>query len=429
MAVAVIGGGVVGMSTAWSLRRRGEDVTVIERGSLGQSASGVNAGWITPSLSTPLASPGVVGLGLKHAFDPNGALSIRPRLDTDWIRWLWKFARASRPWAYESGVRALLQLNSHTLELFDELRDDGVDFEMHAAGLLALAQSSDGLEWFTQLFDQLLPMGFPGRVEYLSGDEARRRDAAVGPGVQVAAHTSIDRHINPESLLRGLLERVSEMGVSVLQRTAVEAVTRVGARWSIRMPDHSLDVDHVVIALGAATNALLTPLGIQLPIIGAKGCSNRHPGSRYVPTPCAVPDGTQAGTEPIPRRDTHRRRVRITCPRRTGPRAADPTPRGTRYTRTWQDGPPTRMSTFVPAEPDYDPPHPTACRSSARFPVTAASTSPPATACWVSPWHLPQLKGSPTWSPAVASRNRCFRSSWQDASDDRIRCTAVRCGR
>ena len=273
MAVAVIGGGVVGMCTAWSLRRRGEDVTVIERGSLGQSASGVNAGWITPSLSTPLASPGVVGLGLKHAFDPNGALSIRPRLDTDWIRWLWKFARASRPSAYESGVRALLHLNSHTLELFDELRDDGVDFEMHAAGLLALAQSSDGLEWFTELFDQLLPMGFPGRVEYLSGDEARRRDAAVGPGVQVAAHTSIDRHVNPESLLRGLLERVTEMGVTVLQHTAVEAVTRVGARWSIRTPDHSLDVDHVVMALGAATNALLTPLGIQLPIIGAKGYS------------------------------------------------------------------------------------------------------------------------------------------------------------
>ncbi|WP_128970002.1 NAD(P)/FAD-dependent oxidoreductase [Rhodococcus opacus] len=273
MTVAVIGGGVVGMSTAWSLRRRGEDVTVIERGSIGQSASGVNAGWITPSLSTPLASPGVVGLGLKHAFDPNGALSIRPRLDTDWIRWLWKFARASRPSAYESGVRALLQLNTHTLDLFDEMRDDGVDFEMHSAGLLALAQSADGLEWFTQLFDHLLPMGFPGSVEYLSGDEARRRDTAVGPGVQVAAHTSIDRHVNPESLLQGLHKRVSEMGVTVLQDTAVQAVTPIGARWSIRMPDHSLDVDAVVVTLGAATNSLLTPLGFRLPIIGAKGYS------------------------------------------------------------------------------------------------------------------------------------------------------------
>jgi D-amino-acid dehydrogenase len=217
----------------------------------------------------------------------------------------------------------LLQLNSHTLELFDELRDDGVDFEMHSAGLLALARSSDGLKWFTQLFDQLLPMGFPGGVEYLSGDEARRRDAAVGPGVQVAAHTSIDRHVNPESLLRGLLERVTEMGVTVLQHTAVEAVIPGGARWSIRTPDHSLDVDRVVIALGAATNALLTPLGIQLPIIGAKGYSIDVRGAGTSPR-----HALQAGTEPVPRRDTHRRRIRTTCPRRTGPRAADPTPRG-----------------------------------------------------------------------------------------------------
>lgn len=273
MAVAVIGGGIVGMSTAWSLRRRGEEVIVIERGSIGESASGVNAGWVTPSLSTPLASPGVVGLGLTHALDPNGALSIRPRLDTDWIRWLWKFARAARPSAYESGVRALLHLNRHTLDLFDEFHDDGVDFEMHSAGLLALAQSADGLKWFSQLFDQLVPMGFPGRVEYLSGDEARQRDAAVGLGVQAAAHTSIDRHVNPESLLQGLHKRVTEMGVTVLQHTAVEAVTPAGTGWSIRLPDTSLDVDQVVVALGVATNTILAPLGFTLPIIGAKGYS------------------------------------------------------------------------------------------------------------------------------------------------------------
>ncbi|MFC9556365.1 NAD(P)/FAD-dependent oxidoreductase [Rhodococcus sp. NPDC056960] len=273
MTVAVIGGGIVGMSTAWSLRRRGEDVTVIESGSIGHSASGVNAGWITPSLSTPLASPGIVGLGVRHAFDPNGALSIRPRLDTDWIRWLWKFARASRPSAYESGVRALLELNTRTLDLFDEFHQDGVDFEMHSAGLLALARSADGLNWFTQLFDHLLPMGFPGSVEYLSGDEARERDPAVGAGVHAAAHTSIDRHVDPESLLRGLHKRITEMGVTVLQHTSVQSVAPGGARWSVRITDRSLDVDHVVVALGAATNALLAPLGVRLPIVGAKGYS------------------------------------------------------------------------------------------------------------------------------------------------------------
>ncbi|MFF2110093.1 NAD(P)/FAD-dependent oxidoreductase [Rhodococcus koreensis] len=273
MTVAVIGGGVVGLSTARSLRRRGEDVTLIERGSIGQSASGVNAGWITPSLSTPLASPGIVGLGLKHAFDPNGALPIRPRLDTDWIRWLWKFARASRPAAYENGVRALLHLNKHTLDLFDELRSEGVNFEMHSAGILALAQSSDGLGWFTQLFEHLLPMGFPGRVEYLSGDEARRRDSSVGPGVKAAAHTSIDRHVNPESLLEGLHERITEMGVTVLQDTPVKSLSPARAKWSIRTPNETITVDRVVVALGAATNAVLAPLGVRLPIVGAKGYS------------------------------------------------------------------------------------------------------------------------------------------------------------
>ncbi|QZS59559.1 FAD-binding oxidoreductase [Rhodococcus opacus] len=106
-------------------------------------------------------------------------------------------------------------------------------------------------------------------MEYLSGDEARQRGTAVGPGVQVAAHTSIDRHVNRESLLQGLLEKVTDMGVTVLQHTAVETVTPAGAKWSTQTPDHSLDNDHAIIALGAATNALLTPLGIQLPIIGA----------------------------------------------------------------------------------------------------------------------------------------------------------------
>ncbi|SEE22582.1 D-amino-acid dehydrogenase [Rhodococcus jostii] len=273
MTVAVIGGGVIGLNAAWSLRRRGEDVTVIERGAIGHSASAVNAGWITPSLSTPLASPGILRLGLEHAFDPNGAVSIRPRLDTDWIRWLWKFARAARPATYEKGVRALLHLNAHTLDLFDELHDDGVDFEMHSAGLLALAKSTDGLQWFTQLFDQLIPMGFTGTIEYLSGNEARQRDNAIGGGVHAAAHTSIDRHVHPESLLHGLHEKITEMGVTVHEHTAVEALIPTSRKWTIHTPDTAIRADQVIVALGAATNTLLIPLGARLPIVGAKGYS------------------------------------------------------------------------------------------------------------------------------------------------------------
>ncbi|WP_158635061.1 NAD(P)/FAD-dependent oxidoreductase [Tsukamurella asaccharolytica] len=273
MTTVVLGGGVVGLSTAWSLRRRGEEVIVLERNAIGESASAVNAGWVTPSLSTPLASPGVLTLGLKHALHRDGALSIRPKLDGEWIKWLWNFMRAAQPAAYRDGVRALLHLNAHTLDLFDEMHDDGVSFEMHKSGLLALARTPDGLGWFTQLFDQLIPLGFTGNIEYLSGDEAREREPAVGPGVSAAAHTSVDRHVNPDILLRGLHERIAEMGVLVREHTAARKIIFTGTRWMIDTADETVSADNVVVALGAATNAVLRPLGVALPLAGAKGYS------------------------------------------------------------------------------------------------------------------------------------------------------------
>ncbi|WP_185564696.1 FAD-binding oxidoreductase [Rhodococcus sp. KBW08] len=283
MSTVVIGGGVIGLNIAWSLRRRGEEVCVLEHSAIGRSVSAVNAGWITPSLSTPLASPGVFTLGLKHAFDRDGALSIRPKLDTEWIKWLWKFRRAARPDVYETGVRALFHLNAQTLDLFDELHDDGVDFEMHQAGLLALAQTPGGLGWFTQLFDQLLPMGFTGKIDYLTGSEARELDPAVGTSVSSAVLTSLDRHVNPESLLCGLHKRIDEMGVLVRENTSAQKLTRNGSSWSVETAEGNLSADNVVVALGAATNTVLRPLGITLPIVGAKGYSIDLGGAGALP--------------------------------------------------------------------------------------------------------------------------------------------------
>jgi len=284
MKVGIVGGGIVGLCTAWSLRRRGHSVTVIEGGHIGESASAVNAGWVTPSLSTPLASPGVLATGLKHAFQKDGALVIRPQLDTSWLRWLWKFHRASRPQAYSNGVKALMRLNNRTLELFDLLHSDGVKFEMHEAGILALAREANGLEWFEQLFDELQPLGFPGRIDYLTGDEARAIEPGVGAGVVKAALTSIDRHVNPDSLLVGLADWLRRSGVDILEETPVTALTAHGDGWLIDADDAGVEVDRVVVALGAATNRLIGPLGVQLPILGAKGYSVLVRGLAAPPT-------------------------------------------------------------------------------------------------------------------------------------------------
>ena len=107
--VIVIGGGVIGLCCANALRQAGADVTVLERGTVGQGASLGNAGWITPSLSAPLAAPGVTAQALRWMLKSDSPLLVKPRLQPAFLRWCWRFWRScSRP-RYEAGLRATAQ--------------------------------------------------------------------------------------------------------------------------------------------------------------------------------------------------------------------------------------------------------------------------------------------------------------------------------
>src|SRR5437868_6774662 len=94
--ILVVGGGVIGCSTALNAMRRGHTVTVVERGPRGHDGCSTgNAGMVVPSHFTPLAAPGMVGLGLRMLLNPEGPFCIRPRADRDLLAWMWRFARSA----------------------------------------------------------------------------------------------------------------------------------------------------------------------------------------------------------------------------------------------------------------------------------------------------------------------------------------------
>ena len=159
---------------------------------------------------------------------------IRPRLDPLWVRWLWGFARSSRPRAFHAGVAALLGLTRRTLDELDAMREAGVEFEEHRAGLLAVARTAHGLEWFDLVFAELKALGFEGGMTELGPGEARALEPALGPGAERAVHATLDRHVDPLTLTAGLRDHLVRSGATITTGFVARSIERDGGRWLVR---------------------------------------------------------------------------------------------------------------------------------------------------------------------------------------------------
>jgi D-amino-acid dehydrogenase len=273
MKVAVVGGGVIGLACAWYLRRGGAEVVVLERDAVGMAASRGNAGWITPGLSNPLPAPGVTLQALRWMLRPDSPFLLRPRLDGGLAAWLWRFWRSCRRDRYLAGMRALLALNARTMELYDELAADGIEFEMHRDGLLFLFLDERAVEEEAAVLEDLRRYGYPGEVRRLTVAEAKALEPAVADTVAGAFLAPAERHVRPETLTEGLASALRAEGVEVREQAEVTGVRGGRAGWRLRTAGDDLAVDRVVVAGGAWTGRVLAPLGVRVRQEAAKGYS------------------------------------------------------------------------------------------------------------------------------------------------------------
>jgi D-amino-acid dehydrogenase len=272
--VVVIGAGVAGLCCARELQRRGVHPIVIDRGPAGGGCSAGNAGWITPSLSGPLPAPGTSWaalLGLLHRDSP---LYIRPRAVPSLVSWLWRFHRSCNQRDYLAGLRATAKLALPSPRLYEELRADGVELELHDTGLLFLFRDQRYADATRSDLENYRDLGYcePTR---LRGEALRAAVAGIDNGVIEGLLVREEHHLRPESLCAGVAAALASDGAELLTgREVVSLETRSG-RVAAAIDDagEAIEGDAFVLASGARSGQLAARLGVRLPMQAAKGYS------------------------------------------------------------------------------------------------------------------------------------------------------------
>jgi D-amino-acid dehydrogenase len=283
----VIGGGAIGVASAYYLNLSGWHVTVIDAGEMGHGCSYANACTILPSHSHPLPGPGVIQQALRWMFKKDSPFFVRPRFDVGLMRWGWQFRRFCNAEAAERGFQALLPLSRAGLELFDELAHSGLDFFYRRDGMLQVYPSEQGLEEAQQEQALLEEAGF--RTRLLTRPETLDFESALSQRTQGGLFIEAEAHADCLGYVQALAAELERNGARLLTHRAVSRIVVEGGRVKgviASSPEEVKAADLVVLAAGSWAPSLVEPLGLKIPLQPGKGYSctiDDYPGSPRVP--------------------------------------------------------------------------------------------------------------------------------------------------
>ncbi len=292
MKVLVLGGGVIGVTTAYYLARTGHEVTVVDRqAGPALETSFANAGEISPGYASPWAGPGIPYKALKWLMMPFGPLVVRPRLDPAMWSWILRMLRNCTAARYALNKSRMVPIAEYSRDSLRELRaETGIAYDERSLGTLQLFRTQRQLDGVGSDVAVLRSFGVPfevlDRAGCVSAEPAlaRVREKFVG-GLRLPNDETGDCHL----FTARLAEMAAALGVRFRYGTRIDALTVAGGRIeSVATDAGPLAADAYIAALGSYTPRLLRPLGLRLPVYPVKGYSITVP----VTDAAAAPEST-----------------------------------------------------------------------------------------------------------------------------------------
>ena len=289
--IAVVGGGMVGLSTAWFLQEGGAEVTVYERHAVGAGASWGNAGWLTPALTAPLPEPAVLRYGLRAVLSPRSPVYLPLRADRTLLRFLTGFAAHSTARRWRRGMAAYVPLNERSLEAFDALAAGGVPTATHEAQpFLACFRREGEADHLLAELEQIRDAGQQTTFRPVTGWRVRALEPTLTDQVGAAVQIDGQRYLHPPEYVRSLALAVQERGGGILEGVGVADLRHEsGGVVVVSDAGEGRSYDAVVLATGAELGRLAAPFGVRQPVQAGRGYSFSVPVERMPSGPLYFP--------------------------------------------------------------------------------------------------------------------------------------------
>lgn len=298
--ILVIGGGVIGLCTAYYALQRGHCVTVLERGSPEHDACSLgNAGMIVPSHFIPLAAPGMAAYGLRMMLRPESPFFVRPRLDPDLIRWGLQFCRAANAAHVARAAPLLRDLNLASRRCYEELADlSNNAFGLVKRGLLMLCKTDHALEEEAKVAAQAHQLGLPAEV--LNAAQTAQRDPGIQMDVAGSVYFPQDCHLTPQRFIAMLTEELQTGGAAFHWNTEVTGWRAGSGRIeAVQTTQGERVADEYVLAGGAWSPRMVRDLRLRLPMQAGKGYSVTLPQPKRLPELCSILTEARVAVTPM----------------------------------------------------------------------------------------------------------------------------------
>ena len=297
--IVIVGGGIIGLSTAYAALHEGSQVTVVDRiSNSGDNCSLGNAGMIVPSHFIPLAAPGAFGNAIKWMMDPESPFQVKPRMSWDLMKWGLRFFLASTETQVGQAAPLLRDLSFASRDLYLQWSDSGIDCSLAKKGLLMLCKSEVAMVEESEIAHRARDLGIPAQT--LNAPETYALDPNVTMNIAGSVYYPKDCHLDPSLLLSSLKAKIIALGGKIQHDCLVTGwKTKNQSIIALETKHGEIEADEFVLSGGVWSEGLVKMLKLQLPLQPGKGYSLTLPNPIELPNVCSILCEAKVAVTPI----------------------------------------------------------------------------------------------------------------------------------